>query len=77
MRSLAIALTVLAFAGAANATTAGNPGVKCQSGVACGNTCIAKGQTCHIKRTTLATCKGGRTKPCGSVCIPVGRTCHQ
>jgi len=77
MRSLVIALTLLAFAGAADATTAANPGVQCKSGIPCGNSCIAKGQTCHVQRQTGPTCKAGRTKPCGRTCIPMNRTCHQ
>ena len=78
MRSLVIALSLLAFAGAADATTAtGNRGVTCQSGIPCGNTCIPTGQTCHVQRQTGPTCKGGRTKACGRTCIPINRTCHQ
>jgi len=77
MRSLVIALALVAFTGAADATTAANPGVQCKSGVPCGSSCIAKGQVCHVTRKGGPNCRGGRTKPCGRTCIPVGRTCRQ
>lgn len=77
MRSVVIALTLLALAGAANAGPPANPGVQCKSGIPCGNTCIAKGQTCRIQRQSGPTCRPGRTKPCGRTCIPVRNTCHQ
>jgi hypothetical protein len=47
MRSLMIAaMAALAFASAAGAAP------NCVKGVACGNTCIAKGKVCHITTTT-------------------------
>ncbi len=54
MRSFMIAaIAALAFASAASAAP------NCTKGVACGNTCIAKGKVCHIttatKTTTTAT----------------------
>ena len=46
MRNIMIAaIAALAFAGAAQANV-------CVKGVACGNTCIAKGKVCHITTTT-------------------------
>jgi hypothetical protein len=42
MRSLIIVLAALALASAASAAP------NCTKGVACGNSCIAKGKVCHV-----------------------------
>lgn len=64
---LAIALT-LAFGVAGSASAA----PQCKTGVACGNTCIAKGKTCHIP-AAAPHCTTGI--PCGSSCIAKGKKC--
>jgi hypothetical protein len=69
MKKLALAI-VLTFAfGVAGSATAAP---QCKTGVPCGNTCIAKGKTCHIKPAALQ-CKTGI--PCGNSCIAKGKKC--
>lgn len=76
MRSFLIVLSALAIVSTANAQPPANPGITCKSGIPCGNTCIAKGQVCHVRRQSGPTCRSGRTKPCGLTCIPIRNTCH-
>jgi len=79
MRRLIIAAAaVLALAGAAMAATdthmtiAGAP--HCTTGVACGNTCIARGKVCHVT-PPKPHCTAG--VPCGNTCIAKGKACHK
>jgi hypothetical protein len=68
MRSFMIAaIAALAFASAAQAAPV------CKTGVACGNTCIAKGKTCHAT-PPKPVCKTGVA--CGNTCIAKGKVCH-
>ena len=58
----------------------------CVNGVACGATCIPKGQTCHAAAAATPAsatapaghpnCKPGVSKPCGASCIALSKTCH-
>jgi hypothetical protein len=86
--ALALAL-LLALAGSPVAMAKSAP--KCANGVACGNTCIPKGQTCHAGAAAAPTsattgssttpsghpnCKPGVSKACGASCIALNKTCH-
>lgn len=77
MRSIMLAaLAVLALASTAQAASgvgAGRDGPRCTRGVPCGNTCIAKGKTCHV--STAPQCSTG--VPCGKTCIAKEKVCHQ
>jgi hypothetical protein len=79
MRSILIAAAAaLVFASAAQA--AGAPGAgrapHCTTGVPCGNTCIAKGKTCHITPAVGPHCSAN-SQVCGHTCIAKGKVCHQ
>ena len=67
--ALAVALT-LAFGVASAANAAPN----CTTGIPCGNGCIAKGATCHIK-PLVKQCTNG--KPCGNTCIKITDHCNR
>lgn len=69
MRSIIIAaVAALAFASAAQAAP------NCKTGVACGNTCIAKGKVCHVTPPKPNCTKG---KLCGKACIKATDVCHK
>jgi hypothetical protein len=75
---LTLALAAAMIAGGATAATdthmtmSGAP--HCTTGVACGNTCIAKGKTCHVT-PPKPHCTTG--VPCGNTCIAKGKVCHK
>lgn len=77
-RFLTLAFSLALIAGAAGAATdthmalGGAP--HCTTGVACGNTCIAKGKTCHVT-PPKPHCTTG--VPCGNTCIAKGKVCHK
>jgi hypothetical protein len=72
MRAIMIAaVAALALASAANAA----PG--CKTGVQCGNTCIPRGQICHVAPPPAPRCHLIVSKPCGNTCIPKSATCHK
>eukprot|EP00929_Paragymnodinium_shiwhaense_P003351 TRINITY_DN10382_c0_g1_i1.p1 TRINITY_DN10382_c0_g1~~TRINITY_DN10382_c0_g1_i1.p1 ORF type:complete len:156 (+),score=37.90 TRINITY_DN10382_c0_g1_i1:82-549(+) len=56
----------------------------CSKGVACGDTCISKGQTCHKEKTKGCACDAATCckfcetgKPCGDGCIAERKTCKK
>jgi hypothetical protein len=71
MKRILVLAAILAMSAAPlAATNAATP--QCKTGIPCGNTCIAKGKTCHIKPAALQ-CKTG--VPCGNSCIAKGKKC--
>jgi hypothetical protein len=70
MRHLTMIAAVLAMSIASLAVA--NAAPSCKTGVPCGNSCIAKGKTCHI--SAAPQCKTG--KPCGKTCIKKSDQCH-
>jgi len=72
MRRLSMILALAAgVAVAGSAYAAPN----CKTGVACGNTCIAKGKVCHVTPPKVPNCKTG--KLCGNSCIKKTDVCHK
>jgi hypothetical protein len=45
----------------------------CKKGKACGDACIAAGETCRAKQGAKV-CKKG--KACGNACIAMNKVCH-
>ena len=71
MKRILVLAAILAMS-AAPLTAANAAAPNCTNGIPCGNTCIAKGKTCHIKPAGLQ-CKTG--VPCGNTCIAKGKKC--
>jgi hypothetical protein len=73
-RILMFAVVLALTAGPASlASAASSAPPHCTTGVPCGNTCIAKGKTCHV--TAAPHCTTG--VPCGNTCIAKGKVCHK
>jgi hypothetical protein len=70
MKRILVLAAILVMGAAPLTANAATP--NCTNGVPCGNTCIAKGKTCHIKPAGLQ-CKTG--VPCGKTCIAKGKKC--
>lgn len=51
----------LAFTLALALTTSAAAAPQCKTGIACGNTCIAKGKVCHVAPVTAKHCKDPKT----------------
>ena len=68
-------MIILAAAAALAFSSMATAAPSCKNGVPCGNTCIAKGKTCHITPPKPPVCKTG--KPCGNTCIAKDKVCHQ
>jgi hypothetical protein len=69
-----LALIVSAASAATDTHMALGGAPHCATGVACGNTCIAKGKVCHIT-PPKPHCTTG--VPCGTTCVAKGKACHK
>jgi hypothetical protein len=68
-----LAATIAAMALAFSLAGLADAAPQCKTGGPCGNTCIAKGKTCHI--SAVPHCTTG--KPCGNSCIKKTDVCHK